>query len=71
MITKDEALKRAIAAAGTGDKLATDLGITPQALSQWERVPHLRVLEVERITGVPRHELRPDLYPVVESQAAE
>jgi len=63
MADKDEALKRAIEAAGTGDKLATDLGITPQALSQWDRVPPLRVLEVERITGVPRHELRPDIYP--------
>lgn len=66
MADKDEALKRAIEAAGTGDKLASELGITPQALSQWDRVPPLRVLEVERVTGVPRHELRPDMYPAPE-----
>lgn len=39
------------------------LGITSQAVSQWRRVPAERVLEVERLTRVPRHELRPDLYP--------
>jgi len=44
--------------------LAEKLAISPQALSQWQRVPSARVLEVERITGVSRHELRPDLYPV-------
>lgn len=70
MAEKDEALKRAIEAVGTGDKLASDLGITPQALSQWDRVPPLRVLEVERITGVPRHELRPDIYPAPERAGA-
>lgn len=37
--------------------------ITPGAVSQWSRVPAERVLDVERVTGVPRHELRPDLYP--------
>lgn len=63
MADKDEALRRAIKAVGNSDKLAADLGITPQALSQWDRVPPLRVLEVERATGVPRHELRPDIYP--------
>lgn len=70
MAEKDEALQCAIEAAGTGDKLATELGITPQALSQWERVPPLRVLEVERITGVPRHRLRPDIYPASEQAEA-
>jgi DNA-binding transcriptional regulator YdaS (Cro superfamily) len=32
---------------------------------RWEqkRVPAERVLDVERITGISRHELRPDLYP--------
>lgn len=62
-MAKDDALKRAIEAAGTGDRLASELGITPQALSQWDKVPPLRVLDVERVTGVPRHELRPDIYP--------
>jgi len=37
--------------------------ITSQAISQWKQVPPTRVLLVERATGVPRHELRPDIYP--------
>jgi DNA-binding transcriptional regulator YdaS (Cro superfamily) len=43
--------------------LAADLGISHGAVSQWVQVPVERVLEVERITGIPRHELRPDIYP--------
>lgn len=67
MSTKSDALKRAIAAVSKAETLANELGITPQALSQWETVPPLRVLDVERITGVSRHELRPDLYPIASS----
>ena len=66
--TKKRALRRAIEAVGTADRLAAALGISAQAISQWEEVPPLRVLAVERISGVPRHELRPDLYPL---EAAE
>jgi len=36
--------------------------ITPQAISQWDKVPAKRVLEVERITGISRHKLRPDVF---------
>ena len=58
-----DALRYAISKAGGPDELARKLDITRQAISQWKQVPPLRVLEVERITGVPRHDLRPDLYP--------
>jgi DNA-binding transcriptional regulator YdaS (Cro superfamily) len=58
-----DALKRALEAAGGQAKLAESLEISAQAVSQWDVVPPLRVLAVERASGVPRHELRPDLYP--------
>ena len=60
---KTGALGRAIKAVGGPAKLAASLDISIQAVSQWDEVPPLRVLAVERISGVPRHELRPDLYP--------
>lgn len=42
--------------------LARALEITPGAVSQWDRVPAERVLDIERLTGISRHDLRPDLY---------
>lgn len=64
MRVRNEALKLAIAHVGGVGSLAKMLGIKPQAVSQWDEVPPLRVLDVERATGVPRHMLRPDLYPL-------
>lgn len=54
----------AVITAGGGPVVLADLlGITSQAVSQWTRVPIGRVLDIERITGIPRYELRPDIYP--------
>ena len=36
--------------------------IKSQAVSQWTKVPAERVLLVEEISGVSRHDLRPDVY---------
>jgi DNA-binding transcriptional regulator YdaS (Cro superfamily) len=66
-----EALGRAKAAAGNATALAHKLGVTRQALSQWAVVPVLRILDVERITGIPRHELRPDMHDPPIFQRAE
>lgn len=64
--TRDPGLVAALAASGKAVYLATQLGITPQAIHGWRRVPADRVLEVERVTGVSRETLRPDLYPADE-----
>lgn len=44
--------------------------ITFAAVSQWRQIPHERVPQVARVTGVPRWVLRPDLYehPSVEQR---
>lgn len=33
----------------------------------WKRVPAERVLAIEEATGLSRHQLRPDLYPLDEA----
>lgn len=38
--------------------------LTSQAISQWKKVPAGRVLQVEALTGLSRHELRPDVFGV-------
>lgn len=63
MADKPEALMRAIKKAGGVGKLAEAIGVSGPAISQWDQVPANRVIAVERATGVPRCDLRPDLYP--------
>ncbi len=55
-------LKEVIEAAGGTSALAHALRISPAAVSQWKLVPVQRVLAVEKLTGISRHKLRPDLY---------
>lgn len=59
---RDAALQRAIDAAHGTANLAREIGVTSQAISQWERCPIERAKQVEDATGVPRHELRPDIF---------
>lgn len=69
---KLDALNRAKEAVKGTSALAKALAneITPQAISQWKQVPAGRCLDVERITGIPRHELRPDIYPTPSHEGA-
>lgn len=60
--TPEKALFRAKAAVGGQAKLAAALGITSQAISQWQVVPLARIKDVARVTGLTIQELRPDLF---------
>ncbi|MGE4061978.1 MAG: pyruvate, phosphate dikinase [Rhodospirillaceae bacterium] len=61
---RDNALERAITEAGGVTALARAINVTPQAISQWDRVPAERAIAVEQATKgkVTRQELRPDLF---------
>jgi DNA-binding transcriptional regulator YdaS (Cro superfamily) len=62
-LTKQMGLQIAIKAAGSMRGLARLLEIAPQSIVRWKNgIPAERVVEVERVTGVPRSVLRPDLY---------
>ena len=55
-------LEPIIKAAGGAMGLARKLRITPAAIYQWDQIPISRVLEVERITGFKREQMRPDIF---------
>lgn len=57
-----EIVAKAAEKAGGVVALARELGIKHTAMYSWKRVPAERVLEIERVSGISRHELRPDLY---------
>ena len=49
----------------TQKAIAEDLKISPAAVSKWfkrGRIPLERVPDIERLTGISRHELRPDFF---------
>lgn len=69
----ETAKSKAGGSVGLATAIETETGerITPQAVSQWDQVPAKRVLVVERITGVSRHDLRPDIYGEATSEATQ
>ena len=58
------AMDRAAGTKGSYQKLADAMGLSRQAVYRWRAtgVPADRLIELEALTGVPRTELRPDLY---------
>lgn len=49
---------------GRRAKLAEALNISASAVSMWSHVPIDRLADVSRVTGIPPHELRPDLADI-------
>ena len=65
--TPEKALETAVKIAGGFTALGRKLHISGEAIMQWETVPPRRVLAVERVTGVSRFLLRPEIYPPQEA----
>jgi hypothetical protein len=62
-VTPRKALQEAIRHAGSQAALAKSLGVSKQAVQVWEIAPVRHVLKIEKLTGIPRRTLRPDVYP--------
>ena len=55
-------LRKAVKAAKSKSSLARMLKVERATISAWYQIPERWVMQVEQETGVPRHELRPDLF---------
>lgn len=59
---RDPAIMAVLFKVGNAVKLATHLGISRQAVSRWKKVPMRHLSAISDLTGIPRQELRPDVY---------
>lgn len=60
-----DALEKAVKKEGSRGRVAKKLGISRQATIFWEKlgyVPARHVLALEKMSGVSRYTLRPDIY---------
>lgn len=66
-ITPFEALEQLVAVAGSQSAAARELGVPQPTFWKWlqssKRLPAEYVLRAEKLFGVSRHDLRPDIYP--------
>lgn len=67
MSTFKDKIEAAVRAEGSQAKLATRLGVSQQQISYLindaTRISAEMAVRVETVLGIPRHELRPDLFP--------
>lgn len=64
----NDSLHRAVDIAGGQKQLADGIGTTQSQVWYWlekskKGVPAQYCLPIEKLTGIPRHELRPDVFP--------
>lgn len=72
---ESHALLRAIKVAGSQSAFGRLIGRNQSTVHDWVRLgrplPPEYVLKVEELTGVSRHDLRPDIYPLEPASAEE
>jgi hypothetical protein len=68
VLSEEKVMAAAIKAAGGLHALSRDLGIHREIIEQWKRIPEGCLRVVAKITGLPQHVLRPDLFDVSAAQ---
>lgn len=63
---RDPALQKAIDRIGGFTAVANALGIKPPSVFQWQKAPYHWVRRLHDLSGVPLHELAPDMYDAPE-----
>jgi DNA-binding transcriptional regulator YdaS (Cro superfamily) len=61
-MTPQQILERIIEDAGGITKFSASIGVSRQAVDQWQMIPIKRLAAVEKVTGISRTVLRPDLF---------
>jgi DNA-binding transcriptional regulator YdaS (Cro superfamily) len=59
---RDPAIMAVLFKYGNAVKLATELGISRQAVSRWTKIPMRHLATISEFTGMQPHELRPDVF---------
>lgn len=69
-----ESLKKAVKIMGSQTALGKAIGKSQAHVWAWlhrdKRAPAEQVIAIEKVSGVPRYELRPDIYPPEEYRKA-
>lgn len=65
------ALKRAIKIGGGPAKVSDRLGVSRTSPYSWKKCPVHHVLQLEALTGISRHRLRPDIFGPVVPESVE
>jgi DNA-binding transcriptional regulator YdaS (Cro superfamily) len=59
-----KALRDVVKALGGQVAAAARFGVSQPTVSRWLELPAEHVLRAESLTGIPRGEIRPDIYPL-------
>jgi len=62
MMTDKQIVEMVVSKAGGMRPLGRALNINYQAIQQWHRIPADRLVAIEEAIGIPREQMRPDLY---------
>lgn len=69
--SRDLVLTQVQSTKGLAPRIAEACGVRREAVWNWKRIPVAHVFAIEELLGIPRHKIRPDIYPAPDSALAK